>query len=31
VTFAFDAWTAGKVKPTTIEIPVAAPEPAKEE
>jgi hypothetical protein len=29
-TFAFDAWQEGKVKPTTVELPVVAAEQAKE-
>ncbi len=29
VTFSFDAWKQGSVKPATIELPVVAPEPPK--
>ena len=28
-TFSFDAWKEGKVAPSTIELPVVEPKPAK--
>jgi hypothetical protein len=31
VTYRFDSWKEGKVSPSTIELPVVAPEAMKEE
>jgi hypothetical protein len=30
ITFSFDAWLEGRVEPTTIELPLVAPQPKDE-